>query len=100
MIASTSLAAGRSIPASTSKRLRLEVFKYILYAGRNGKTIEEVSEETGIKLQTVCARRNELDKSGLVIDSGSRRPTLSGRSAKVWIVPDHIAKAARARLAY
>lgn len=97
-VAATSIAAHKSLTRPVSKELRKTVFKAILYSDMNGMTIEEIANETGIKLQTVCARRNELDKKGLVIDSGNRRKTSSGRSAKVWIVPNTIAKAAKSRL--
>jgi len=89
-ISSTSIAARKSISGSTARTLRSQVFKYVALQGGLGATIEEISINTDIKLQTVCARRNELGKSKLVIDSGIRRRTSSGRTAIVWVVPGRI----------
>jgi len=57
----------------------------------NGATIEEIVSYTGLKIQTVCARRKKLEEMGLVIDSGEKRKTSSGRNAIVWVMkPDTI----------
>lgn len=74
----------------TSKQLRARIFEFIMKRGAEGATNEEVSELLGIRIQTVCARRNELFKKHLIVDSGVRRDTRSGRSASVWIVPDSV----------
>lgn len=79
----TSLEAYDSIQES-APNLRQRVLEVIQSAGESGLTIEEIVNATGIKLQTVCARRNELEKSGQVISSGTRRKTESGRTAIVW----------------
>ena len=92
-VASTSIAAKRSI-GPASKTLRGEIFRCILAHGAFGATLNEISDELEIRLQTTCARRNELGKKGLVIDSGARRLTDSNRKAIVWTVPNRVAEAA------
>lgn len=82
---------------SLSGKMRGEVFRCVLRRGALGATIEEIAALTGIRVQTVCARRNELGNKGLIVDGGSRRETMSGSSAKVWVVPEAIANAARLR---
>ena len=77
--------------APRASALREKVFRAIL-AGHDaagvhmaGCTNEEVHNATGLSLQTVCARCNELQHAGLVKDSGLRRAGKSGVLAKVWV---------------
>ena len=88
----TSVEAYASLSRGTTKKMRSAVFQLIVDAGNFGATLEEISNMTQIKLQTVCARRNELGKNKLVVDSGTRRKTSSGRTAIVWVVPPYIRK--------
>jgi hypothetical protein len=94
----TSIAAKASVAGSVSRTLRQRVFLFILSKGNFGATINEIVDGTGIMLQTVCARRKELEEKRLVIDSARRRPTPSGRSAIVWVIPERLA--ARAKLKF
>ena len=89
-VAATSLAAKRSLKSSVTRNLRGKIFRFLVRRATVGATLNEINEELDIQLQTVCARRNELGKMRLVIDSGTRRPTPSGRSAIVWIVPERV----------
>lgn len=82
-VKATSKAAAKSI-APVKETVREKILKYIKARGINGATIEEIANATGIRIQTVCARRNELDYMGEVYDSGVRRVTSSGRYATVW----------------
>ena len=93
MIRHTSRAAGKSVKGKASQQMRATIFDAILRAGSSGLTIEEIVTKTGIKLQTVCARRKELEDKRLIMNSGSKRPTSSGRSAIVWVVPASVTKA-------
>ena len=54
--------------------------------GRRGATNDEIARMSGLGIPTVCARRNELMKLGLIEDSGERRKTASGRNAQVWVI--------------
>ncbi len=80
----TSDAAGASI-VDGLPRLRRIVFVAIKKSAA-GLTDDQVEELTGMKHQTVSARRNELMNAGYIEDTGRRRDTRSGRSATVWQV--------------
>lgn len=82
---STSQEAARSV-RSGSATLRAKVLAY-LRDRRDGATDDEVQRALGMNPSTQRPRRIELCEAGLVVDSGKRRPTLSGRSATVWFVP-------------
>jgi hypothetical protein len=66
-------------------RIAAQVFAAIYSAGTDGRTDEEVAAALGMKESTTRARRVELRDAGLVIDSGRRRRTSSGRAAAVWV---------------
>jgi hypothetical protein len=66
--------------------LRQRVLTFIIERGSFGATDEEIQAGTGLKCQTETPRRRELVQLGLVVDSGRRRPTSSGRPATVWVM--------------
>jgi hypothetical protein len=66
-------------------RIAAQVFATIYTAGSAGLIDEEVAAALGMKESTTRARRVELRDAGLVIDSGRRRRTSSGRAAAVWV---------------
>lgn len=81
----TSKAAAAALLASGKwETLRDKVHAYIICTGEYGATDAEIERGLGMRHQTASARRNELVKLGLVVDSGQRRPTPSGRPAIVW----------------
>lgn len=67
----TSIAAAEAI-ADFAPNLRGKVFAFV---GKRptGATRQEISDQLGMKLQTVCARVNELMKMGLVYQSDEAR---------------------------
>ncbi len=71
--------------------MREKVWQFIAARGSEGATNEEIANGLGMKIQTVCGRVNELQgisEKGLprrIVDSGARRKTSSGCSAKVWV---------------
>jgi hypothetical protein len=65
---------------------RAKVMEVIALAGSQGATDAEVELETGFRAQSVSPRRGELVTLGVIVDSGQRRRTPSGRSAIVWIL--------------
>ena len=65
--------------------MRQRVLNHLAAQAGRGATIEEVSTDLGMRLQTVCGRVSELRKLGLIEDSGKRRSTESGRPAIVWV---------------
>jgi hypothetical protein len=82
---STQQAAAESIAPKASS-MRLQVLNYIKAQGNAGATNEEIGTALNMKLQTVCARVNELQKSRDIGWLGQQRHTDSGRDAKVWRV--------------
>jgi hypothetical protein len=82
--------AAAAVVAPFCEGLRAQVLEFIAGRGERGATNEEISDETGIKLQTVCGRVNELqgdDRRGLpvMVVCGGYRPNKSGAKAKVWV---------------
>lgn len=95
------LPAHRNAPAGTSQaaadriaghapKQRAEVLAVIVRAGAHGATDAEIEAATGIRAQSVSPRRGELRALGLVVESGRRRPTPSGRRAAVWVTLNHV----------
>lgn len=87
----TSRAAAESI-APAMPELRHRVWLALELAGQNGLTDEEIGERTGLGGNTVRPRRGELERTGLVVDSGRTRPTKSGRRATVWVTRENAPK--------
>lgn len=80
----SSVAAKQAAPRCPSARSRL--LKQFERAGSYGLTDEEGEIALDLKSQSYTPRRSELVKLGLVVDSGERRLTTSGRPAAVWIL--------------
>ena len=81
----TSLAAARSIEPHVA-RLERQVMTALSEAGDKGLCDHELEKVTGLQHTTASARRRELVLKGLVVETGERRTTPSGRSAKAWRV--------------
>ena len=82
----TSREAARSVARGAPTK-RAEVYGYILARGDDGATDAEIERGLSMLRQTVCARRNELVKLGMIRDSGRRRTSLhTGRRCAVWVV--------------
>lgn len=81
----TSAEAARSIVGAVG-RLQALVLEVLVARGNIGATDDELEVRLGLKHQTVSARRRELVLKGLARNSGSKRPTRSGRPAAVWIL--------------
>lgn len=71
---------------SRSAVLRARVHDWIRDRGTYGSTDEEAQDGLGMNPSTQRPRRVELCRAGLVVDSGTTRPTRSGRRAVVWVV--------------
>lgn len=81
----TSAAAAEDI-APHLGRLEAVVLEVIRTEGKHGATDDEIEIAAGLRHQTASARRRGLVIKGMVVDSGERRPTRSGRSAAVWVL--------------
>jgi predicted transcriptional regulator len=82
--ADTSVAANASLGAQKA-RARRQVLTSIATAS-GGATCEEVERSLGMSHQTASARCTELLADGLIVDTGRRRRTASGRAARVYEV--------------
>lgn len=62
--------------------MRQKVIDFIEEHGAS--TDEEISNGVPMHRSTVTPRRNELMHLGVIVDSGERRKTATGRKAIVW----------------
>ncbi len=83
----TSFDAALSVAGSAST-MRAACLEVIASAGTSGRTCDEVESLLRWRHQTVSARLRELVLMGSIVDSGTRRPTRSNRSARVYRVTD------------
>ena len=74
----TSHDAARAIGIVMSRKQK-SVYVAILDAGAAGMTDEQIQAATGMNPSTQRPRRVELVERGLIVDSGRKRPTASGR---------------------
>ena len=81
--AATRRAAGESI-AGFAGDMSGAVLEFVRNRGAYGATDEEIHGGLGMLSDTARARRVELREAALIVDSGQRRPTRSGRLAVVW----------------
>jgi hypothetical protein len=87
----TSLAAHRQ-SAAFAGTLRDRNEQYIESCGKRGATDHETQTALGVLVQSQTAARNWLSEHGVVVDSGMRRPTPSGRKSIVWVHHSHAPK--------
>jgi hypothetical protein len=80
----TSEAAGASL-VGIAGQVRQIIYAH-LQASLRGRTCEEIEQALNLRHQTTSARLRELVLLGLVEDTGRRRLTSSGRSARVYAV--------------
>jgi hypothetical protein len=71
---------------SPAPKSRERILGFLIERSKLGATDEEGESALGIKSQSYTPRRRELVKQRVVVDSGERRLTESGRSAVVWVV--------------
>lgn len=83
--ADTSVAAHTGTPVQHRITLREKVFCLLIGSADTGLTCDEVEVILGRTHQTVSARITELVAEGRIRDSFRRRPTRSGRQARVYI---------------
>lgn len=81
----TSKAAAVDIE-SRAATLRARVLNFIRRRGDAGATDEEIQRSLQMPGNTQRPRRRELEQMGRISDSGTTRPTSSGRQAVVWVV--------------
>lgn len=57
-----------------------------LRAAPDGLSNQEISARTGVRINAVCGRVNELRKAGLVVCGGLRLNQESNKQNMVWVV--------------
>ena len=57
-------------------------------AAPNGLTAEELSDACGVERVAMQPRTSELEKAGVITDSGIRRRNRSGKNAIVWVIAE------------
>ncbi len=80
----TSRAAATAILPKSGTQRRT-IYDFVISRGDHGATIPEIVTGARMLLQSVCARRRELEDMRLVFDSGKRRKGPTGHKAIVWI---------------
>ncbi|NBB87040.1 MAG: hypothetical protein GVY12_12610 [Bacteroidetes bacterium] len=76
---------------------KAQVLKCLVFADRP-LTNSEIEARTGIRINAVCGRVNDLLKDGLIRYGDERRCRITGEVAQVRVVPDAVADALRERL--
>lgn len=85
----TSRAAAESMAGSASK-LRDRI-RTMIVESKGGMTYDEIVVDGKLTPQTVSARLRELVLADLIKDSGARRATRSGRTARVYVASKQVA---------
>jgi predicted transcriptional regulator len=80
----TSRDAAESMRPHVSE-IEARVLAYVKRWGSHGETCDEVERGLDLSHQTASARLRGLILKGLIKDSGARRPTRSGRAARVYV---------------
>ena len=79
----TSLAAQEAIQNAKTE-LQRKVYEYIFTCGEDGATDEEIQMGTGMNGNSERPRRQELEKLGVIFNTGLTRRTVRGRPAVIW----------------
>lgn len=84
----TSREAQRSVKPDV-QRYRDSVLSFIRGMGTDGATDDQMQDVIPMNPSTQRPRRIELAQDGLIIRSGDKRKTRTGRRADVWIAVEH-----------
>lgn len=84
--ADTSKAAAKSVSASVRVMQRAKVLAALEEYGPMGATCDQVEVALGGSHQSISARISELKRDGAIVDSGRRRMTRTGRTARVLVL--------------
>ena len=76
----TSIGAANQV----ARRVRPLREKCLDVLARGGFTADEIADRLGESVLTIRPRVTELNKLGMITDTGARRPNSSGRPAIVW----------------
>ena len=80
----TSEEAADSLTPERLRKLRKQVLLWFLTRESNGGTADELAEEFGTPHHTTSPRISELTHLGYLQHDGRKRPTRTGRNARVY----------------
>ncbi len=78
--------------AGHAPSIRERILAFIRDAGPEGVTDDEGESALDVIAQTYTPRRGELVKLKLIVDSGLRRNTRTGRPAAAWVAVEFAVK--------
>jgi hypothetical protein len=84
----TSRAAADSLSDRELSKQKLAIVGYIDRNAEHGATCDEIEVAFDLRHQTASARIRELSLSGVLVDTGRRRTTRSGRLARVYVIAE------------
>jgi type IV pilus biogenesis protein CpaD/CtpE len=70
--------------------LRAKISDVIVAAGNHGMTSDQVEALTGMRHQTCSARFSEMKADGVMVWTGRKSPTRSGRMAKEFRINESL----------
>lgn len=73
---------------STVERDRANILSFLRGMGTYGATDDEMQDTLPMNANTQRPRRGELAQDGLIVRSGEKRPTRTGRRADVWVAKE------------
>lgn len=73
-----------TVKASRPVTARMRIFDRIINSP-NGATCDDLELRLGLSHQTVSAAIATMMKQGMIIDSGEKRKTRTGRTARVYL---------------
>lgn len=77
-----------TVKATKPTTARLRILDRIINSP-NGATCDDLELRLGLSHQTVSAAISTMLKQGMVVDSGERKKTRSGRTARVYLRRKH-----------
>ena len=78
----TSKAAAEKVATKTTERREM-IYAFIADQGESGAINNEIANEFGLEIQSVCPRVNELAKQGLIVKNGTRE-NANGNRCTIW----------------
>jgi len=88
-------AAVANYPRSGTQRAKVLNVIYQALMFEDGLTLDEIANWTGLVANSVRPRRKELERDGLVRDSGKRKSSNMGHPAVVWTLTQEGLRAAQ-----
>jgi hypothetical protein len=85
----TSHAALDSVTVEQHEARKQAIVEAVRAAGRRGLGLTEISDALDVPRENLSSTVTKLRRTGLLVDSGRRRPTPTGRDQIVYVTPEH-----------